>query len=562
MNARDARNVILRNLHFENCKSNEGSPIELKGAEVALKDCIFEGNRAFRGGSISVFEGSNLTVKNSSFLNNTAVVGGGAIFVDSTAILKVSDSIFSQNTIKSFFGDGKGGAVFCANDEVFVNLAFSGCQFERNEADHGGGVYLFGLYESTFEDCEFIDNHAAQQGGAVLVNGSESSISEIEPRYGSCSFLDSSFEGNSAKFGGAIGFLPGTNGTLLDSTFKQNNATNGGAIYLFNDTAVESNGSDFLQNVAKENGGAVYVHCSSAFYFLTFNFFRGAPPSFQMTGGSCNQNEAWNGGCIAAVNETKIAAYNTEIAGNKVSSIGGGIYALRVRSVDLEGVDIENNIAYSGGGIFIDSSLVVLESLYTPIVGKAIIALKNCNFSSNQADVGDGGGLFAIDAVNMTIKNGNFLKNEANGNGGGMALFSSSYDRNGSLHHILNRVSVGRVSDSGVYRSTMARSFDVILSPEAAGIIPMMTVELTSVIFSKNEGNFGGGIVAQSGCLINAKDVRFVRNSATYVGAAYILNSILFCDRCEVLHNRATFSAGGFSIQVRFLPKSIFFIVK
>lgn len=549
---RNAKDVVLGYLHFESCDSDDGSPIELDDAEVTMKNCIFKGNHAIEGGSISVLDASTLRIEESIFENNTAVVGGGAIFVESSAVLEAFDTTFLQNTIQAVSRIGKGGAVFAKNEQNFVKVTFSRCHFEGNDAEHGGGIYLFGLYESVFRDCTFINNHAGQDGGAVLVTRSESDVFNASARYGNCIVFNSSFEGNEAEFGGAIGFLPGITGNLTSSTFKQNNATNGGAIYLFNDTTVNSNGCVFSSNSAEENGGAVYIRCIAAFSFLLSDSFPSDPPFLQMSEGSCIKNKARYGSCIAMVNETKLAIHDAKIEENEalLKGEGAGIYANRVRSIDLRGVNFENNVAFSGGGIFINSSLIdEYDTLFS--ISKTYVSIENCNFVSNRARGGDGGAIIAIEVVDVRIDSCNFISNQANGNGGGMSLLSSAYDSNDIIHYLTNSVfSDRRNINKGTGRSELEFSSTINRPPEVAGIIPRMTVTLLSVVFSKNEGNFGGSLAAQYGCYVGAKDVRFEDNLAQNIATAYILNSIFYCDECVFSNNIAGNSAGGLSVKV------------
>lgn len=62
--SRNATGVLLRNLRFADCSPRRsGSPVEIEESEVTIEDCHFEGNRANRGGAVSLLKGSLLTLR-------------------------------------------------------------------------------------------------------------------------------------------------------------------------------------------------------------------------------------------------------------------------------------------------------------------------------------------------------------------------------------------------------------------------------------------------------------------------------------------------------------------
>jgi hypothetical protein len=72
------------------------------------------------------------TVTNCIFSDNTARLGGGGMFCLGYATVVITDCIFKNNT----GGNSGGGISSCA-----TGTSISGCTFENNRSNMGGGVY-------------------------------------------------------------------------------------------------------------------------------------------------------------------------------------------------------------------------------------------------------------------------------------------------------------------------------------------------------------------------------------------------------------------------------------
>lgn len=555
---RNVKSVVIENLRFADCKTDQRSPIELENSEVTVKNCTFEENDALRGGSVSVLKGSILTIESSSFASNTAVSGGGAIFVGPEASLKVSSSHFKGNAIRSTASEQKrGGAIMAENFDAFVNLSFSDCHFEGNMADYGGAVFLSGVDLGTFDACQFEKNVANQIGGAILVNGSESRAFDSSAHYAVCNIANSIFSGNKAEYGGAVGILSGSSGIFTNSDMTMNEAISGGAMYLFNDTSVIVNGTNFMENSADQFGGAVYLHHSEASPLLKTDF-PVSTAAFHMIAGECVRNQAQFGGCIAAINETTLSVTNSTLIGNTVGGLGGlggAIYASKAHSLDLRQTVFKENIAFGGGGggIFVQSSWIIEDDFFVGNGSSTMVQITNCSFMSNQANGGGvGGGICGIGAINMKLQNSYFDQNFAESSGAGIALFSERYENDGNMRHLPFLTSEGHFSDNFRLLKETASSFGIELNPLIQDFVPILSVEMSSTTFEKNkalEGG-GGGLEANWGCFVNARDVNFLHNNASFAAAVSMNKSVLFCEQCQISHNTAAYSAGGISISV------------
>lgn len=144
-----------------------GGGIAMDSGTLLVRDCSFDGNRAGEeidsiydvpgfGGAICSLSGS-LTIQFSSFTDNLAWFGGGAIEAGS---VDADDCLFTDNT--SQFG----GAVHGSG-------TYERCIFRDNTAtsptgseDFGGAVY--GTGGLTLVQCLLEDNRATGPGGAAL----------------------------------------------------------------------------------------------------------------------------------------------------------------------------------------------------------------------------------------------------------------------------------------------------------------------------------------------------------------------------------------------------------
>ena len=224
------------------------------------------------GGVISAF--SNVTIKDSRFINNTAENAGVMYQYNREGYINISSCEFINNTGLDSFG------VL----DVTTNLFIDNSSFVNNSAK-AGTTGAIGSYQNiTVRNSSFINN------SATGTNTSRSTGGAIRNFGDNVLIEDSIFANNSADEGGAI-FTPfDTNLTVVNSTFSSNSANNGGAINQDNYRYWEG-GHDkgnasiidcrFTDNTAK-NGGAIYNRNST----------------FNIQGSNFTNNKASNGSAI------------------------------------------------------------------------------------------------------------------------------------------------------------------------------------------------------------------------------------------------------------------------
>lgn len=178
-------------------RSSGSASMDVELRNLTFKNgCCASGN----GGAIYFSQyGSTLTIKNSSFYDNTAYYRGGAVyFSSSNGTLTISDSTFAGNSAGT-----QGGAVYMP----YGTAKITNTSFSDNSASSDAGALLG---SGTISNSSFSGNTASSSAGAV---------------YGQWTISDSSFSKNSVKnyYGGAVY----GSGKISNSTFTDNSTTNG-----------------------------------------------------------------------------------------------------------------------------------------------------------------------------------------------------------------------------------------------------------------------------------------------------------------------------------------------
>ena len=255
--AKDAR--IVNCVFRDNNHTSNGGSLYLVCPGTIVEKCTFINNTATGstgGGAIYVNTADNIVIKDCIFENNTALRDGGAIRVFKSANVKVSNSNFT-NCIASAGGaiswNGNNGSL---SNCIFTGNAANSSYTTYSGSNHTGGAVLWTGTFGLIDNCKFINNKAPLTtntlGGGAIILADGNSIN--------CTIMNSIFEGNSARNGGAIYWASSTDGRVLNCTFNNNRAENGsgGAIYWRGDKShiVES---DFNGNYAKDSGAAIML---------------------------------------------------------------------------------------------------------------------------------------------------------------------------------------------------------------------------------------------------------------------------------------------------------------
>ncbi len=188
-----------------------GGAIYLTGNTLNLDRMRLTNNTADAGGAIYMTDSfntltTNLTITKSHFETNSAGSGdGGAIYFDGTN-LTISDTTFNSNSATL-----QGGAIKNIGGTVAMNRNL----FQSNSANYGGALNLWDGTVSLINNT-FSANTATTQGGAV------SGVNSL-----TLTVTNNTFYSNSGTSGGGALVNFGGSITIKNSLFDQNTGTSG-----------------------------------------------------------------------------------------------------------------------------------------------------------------------------------------------------------------------------------------------------------------------------------------------------------------------------------------------
>ena len=281
--------VSINNSSFVGNKAPVAGAI-FTNVDSKITNSNFTKNTASKGGAVLNENGAKLTVDNSTFKDNAADGYGGAVF--NNGELVVSDSVFDSNDIvnRGSAGVDYGGAAIYNWENAKLDISKS--NFTNNIKNYVNGDRLVGavttIGNATISDSYFVNN-SGRWGGALAATGgvSGSAINTIDvdgtkfvnntALYGGAMFVwasnytisNSVFDNNSAfgkcdmspnnNNGGALVVTQDNipvSGKIVNSNFTNNKAQYGGAAWI-NEGTVDIDGSNFINNTATAEAGAI-----------------------------------------------------------------------------------------------------------------------------------------------------------------------------------------------------------------------------------------------------------------------------------------------------------------
>ena len=381
-------------------KSSVDSNITLSESDsgIALSEATFDSGadsdiplsegevKSFADLRLDILKEGNISLKNDyAFTSTDNPLALIAITNDNIVIDGEGHTIDASNRMSVFYITG------C--NVTLRNITF----INGNASTNQGGVVNF-LNEGSIVDCVFKHNFG-RKGGAVYFSGKGS-------------IINCSFEFNNAAQGGAV-FIS-SQGSVINSTFKDNVADNGGAIYAESDS-VNITYSNFTDNIADGDGGAIILYSGS----LSHSIF-------------INNIAKGYGGAISLSNGSVSRSNFTQ---NKATRKGGAIYS----SIFLRVTDsnFNSNFAGEGGALyFVDMGIVNRSSF-------------NANYAISE--IGNGGSInFESDGKSY---NNNFTGNYAEGLGGAIYCRYVLTSKNDEFDNNIARDNTGDISSERTYAS-------------------------------------------------------------------------------------------------------------
>lgn len=484
---------------------------------VLLKDLTIEDNKGTQGGGVHIENSQNVTIdhciirdnKTTEVSPNTGasvdIGAGGGVFVSDKSRVTIQNG----STIQGNTGT-RGGGIYVENSTVEVKNSM----IDGNTADDvpkkapnsnkglGGGIYS---YESTLTvtDSTISGNEAKGSTSLIWYNSKDEISSEALGNGGGgiCAVgkksdvtLDGvTVTGNKATYSkkgtGAGIEAQGGSLTVKDSTISNNEAQgNGGGIFSAEGNVLDVSGSTIQGNKADNGGG---IHTGEA------RDVSKTPSKATITDTKILENEAIGsgegGGMYVGGPRADATLKGCTVANNKSVSTGGGI-AAKLGTVTLDDTTVENNQAVNGGGLF-----------HLGIAVPGSLTLQNGSIIRNNTASSMGGGLFLWGNVGLKSEN-----SEISGN---KALYGA-----------------------GIAASQYTANF---ASPK---------LELVDTKVNNNgDANtvMGGGIYAAQGVVLNAKNTKFLDNTAKS-GGGILNNGVLTLKKgTSLVENSAGLYGGG-----------------
>jgi len=257
----------MTNIAMDGCHGTNGGGIMIEECyTVTMTGCSFSNNQATvyqnaggTGGglyiSVTKPETVEMLITDSTFTGNDAVNGGGA-YVLGTAFLVVEASSFTSNSAST-----SGGGLLI--DAGCSGCVIDSCTFISNDAGggNGGGMSIASSSETISLTDTIYTSNSAYSGGGLYINSDNEDIT--------ISNISASL--NSAIIGAAVTFEGGTRFYINGSNFFNNNAQDdGGALALIRSVNIfELTHSDLTDNYAGLHGGKNRTHFCFVNCFLS-----------------------------------------------------------------------------------------------------------------------------------------------------------------------------------------------------------------------------------------------------------------------------------------------------
>ena len=350
------------------------------------------------------------------------------------------------------------------------------------------------------------------QGGALMVTCSTFIIK------------NSTFEKNTANFGGAIFVEFNSSVTISNSTFKHNHAERsisekcaGGAIYSKRSVMIISNTS-FLNNTSDFDGGIAVVINATLLVSHCFIYMNTA---------------GRHGGAIAAFRNSSLTLKGTILNNSRAEHSGGAVY-LNESSGNISGCNISFSSTKTDGGAIHE-------------VHNSSIKVNNSTFENNSAPDGNGGALCGHNSSTVVISNSMFLNNVAKNGGVVQVKLNSALNIINSIFR--NSCATAEGGVAYVHNNSIISIKDSTFKNNLAGgdtggavmIVSHSKMNISNCKFDNNEADYGGAIDVSEGSNASVKSCSFNGNRAKSNGAAihvYVESEIIISD-CTFFQNKA-----------------------
>ena len=257
-------------LHLEDVKlyrnhagTQNGGALAAYGAgQLTTQNVVFSDNSAGFGGAVLLLN-TAATLSETTFLQNSAIRAGGALYNGTQ--LQIDNSTFSFNIVTADTpgSDGGGGAIYSQETTSITDSIFSYNSAKSHATAPGTGIggalrlVSGGIADDSFTltRVDIYANQAGEHGGAIELSESGSN--------GTLTISDSEINNNTTfGTGGGISVDYGT--LFLDhSTVAVNASATGGGLHIASDGIARVDNSTISTNQSFGSGGGVYAQAGA-----------------------------------------------------------------------------------------------------------------------------------------------------------------------------------------------------------------------------------------------------------------------------------------------------------
>ena len=507
----------------------------------------------------------NTAIKNA---DGTGGHGGGIYFIAETCsdplkqaevdkyskVILINQGTGTAAAVYNNTAEGNGGGIYMESSEN-TELRVQGGHISTNSAVNGGGIYMTGKNATCYVQGGTIGgegndsqgkplantaNKAADgnggNGGGIAISGGakiEMSVPAGQTSGGVISYNTAEGNGGGIWLDGAQTREEGNTIEISEGQVIHNEANgDGGGIATNVFATVNMTGGTIANNTAASSGGGIF-----AYYYTNFT----------MSGGTIEDNTATNGsggGIDAYFYSNVTLEEGCTIQNNKAEKgNGGGIYCYN-STIDVQGGEVTNNTAISGGGLASHgSSSITIKggSIHknTAAAGGGLYVVGNFNFDSETKEP-------VYDAV-VTIEGGEIKENTATGNGlyngQGGGIYADRFV-NVIVKQSEDGMTVGKITENkaskggGVYVACGAK-LEVIngFIIKNKALVPENKTNTYTTTYQENHGLYGvgGGIYVADGYNVTDKTT----GETAIVPASFKLSG----DNIAIYGNLADFAA-------------------
>ncbi|WP_292885984.1 lectin like domain-containing protein [Methanobrevibacter sp. UBA212] len=480
-------------------------------------------------------------------INKSITVNGNGHVIDglseATGFYISANNVVLNNIVFNNTVSRNGGAVYIAGRNVTLN----NCIFINSRAaQNGGGIYS--LFDVTLNNCRFVNNTANVGGGLYLISAATSNIQnsyfDNNFAYGGCAvyvggighcFVSyTNFTNNAAEYNGGAVLSSVYYSNFTDCLFVNNSASYGGAVFS-NSYSIGFEGCKFLRNLARDYGGAI----------MAYNIINIFDSEF-VNNSNLEAGYSLYGGAVYSIDNLKI--YNSRFTGNH-AEYGGAIY--NAKAV-LDSNFTDNSAKHSGGAIYngnyaknciFNNNSVEMHppSIYTAVylyggAVDAVNSVENCIFINNSIECHPASNSTAVYSYGGAIYNAKvvkdsiFINNSVSYDGG--AISKVKVIRDSKFINNLASYGGGAIFVDVIVNSTFINNSAVY----SGGAVYDGKI-IRDSMFIDNFAEWGGAIY-KVGVI---GDSKFINNSAYSGGAAYITEGYTNITNSSFANNSALY---------------------